>query len=315
MSAYGIMFHHFYNSMHPKGQGAVSADDLVSLIHHFGEDRILGAEEWTERAIEGRLGEKDICFTFDDGLRCQFDVAFPVLDDFGITAFWFIYSSVYQDQKEPLEVYRYFRTAFFDDINDFYNVFFDRAREMYPDVYDKGLEGFVPETYLAAYSFYGSNDRTFRYIRDVVFGIERYNKVMQSIMEDFRFSPESITHLLWMNDDHLRILHKAGNSIGLHSFSHPMRMNDLQVEVQFDEYQRNYNHILSVLGTPPRSMSHPCNSYEQDTLDILKEMEIRVGFRANQEVVENASGLEFPRENHTDVLEEIRKISRKASLG
>ena len=30
--SYGIMLHHFYSNKHPKGQGAISGDDLAKII-------------------------------------------------------------------------------------------------------------------------------------------------------------------------------------------------------------------------------------------------------------------------------------------
>ena len=38
-----------------------------------------------------------------------------------------------------------------------------------------------------------------------------------------------------------------------------------------------------------------------DTLDVLRDMGITLGFRANLAAVEGRSALEFPREDHTNV--------------
>ena len=39
-------------------------------------------------------------------------------------------------------------------------------------------------------------------------------------------------------------------------------------------------------------------SYNQDTLDVLSEIGIKMGFRASMEVREIKSSLEIPREDH-----------------
>src|SRR5690348_4468616 len=121
----GIMFHHFSDAVHPRGQGAISEDDLVCMIRFLGRENILDAPEWMDRALAGRLGEDEVCLTFDDALRCQYDVAAPVLADFGISGFWFVYSSVFEGGLEPLEIYRYFRTVAFPDIDAFCDAFFE----------------------------------------------------------------------------------------------------------------------------------------------------------------------------------------------
>ncbi len=119
MPGYGIMFHHFTGRGHPQGQGAISADDLAWVIQWLGPDRILPAREFYRGALAGSLGSRDLCLSFDDALRCQYDVAVPVLRSFGLTAFFFVYTSVMEGQAESLEIYRYFRTTCFPSVDAF----------------------------------------------------------------------------------------------------------------------------------------------------------------------------------------------------
>ena len=62
------------------------------MLRFVGLRNILPADEWMARATSDRLDENDLCLTFDDALRCQYDVALPVLEKYGLTAFWFVYS-------------------------------------------------------------------------------------------------------------------------------------------------------------------------------------------------------------------------------
>ena len=43
---------------------------------------ILDAEDFFTRSQEDKLKEKDLCFTFDDGIKNQYDIALPILEDF-----------------------------------------------------------------------------------------------------------------------------------------------------------------------------------------------------------------------------------------
>ncbi len=62
-----------------------------TLLRMLGGQHCAGGRV-ARRASEGSLGDNDLCWTpGHDGLRCQFDIAFPVLRDSGITAFWFVY--------------------------------------------------------------------------------------------------------------------------------------------------------------------------------------------------------------------------------
>src|SRR5689334_18171562 len=114
------MFHHFHSEAlgHPRGQGSLSAGELADLIDYVGRERILPPDEFLRRSRAGRLRPGDLCLTFDDNLRCQFDVAYPVLRDLGLTAFWFVYSSVLDGASERLELYRLFRTTHFESIEE-----------------------------------------------------------------------------------------------------------------------------------------------------------------------------------------------------
>lgn len=304
MTAHGIMFHHFHDARHPRGQGAMSADDLVRMIRQLGRSHILDAEIWMERALTGRLAADDICFTFDDGLRCQCDVALPVLEDFGIKAFWFVYSSVFEGMLELLEVYRYFRSVEFEDIDDFYAVFLARASEMYPKECEHGLAEFDPDCYLVDFPIYTINDRIFRYLRNDVLGPEKYSRIMDPMIAAAGYDTEALCSLLWLTDEDLAALAARGHVIGLHSFSHPVQLERLPAHVQRREYRQNYAHLCSILAAPPQAMSHPCNSYNADTLSVLQDLGIRLGFRSNM-ARRGASLFEFPREDHANIMKRI----------
>lgn len=102
MRPHGIMFHHFCDAHYPHGQGAISAADLRRIIQYLGPEKILPARDWLRRATANQLRPWDLCLTFDDNLRCQYDVAVPVLREFGLTAFFFVYTSVLRHNPDPL---------------------------------------------------------------------------------------------------------------------------------------------------------------------------------------------------------------------
>jgi peptidoglycan/xylan/chitin deacetylase (PgdA/CDA1 family) len=306
MTAYGVMFHHFHGDGHPQVQGSISGGVLADLIDYLGRGNILAPEEWMRRAREGALSDNDICLTFDDALRCQYDVALPVLRDFGLTAFWFVYSSVFEGNIEPLEAYRYFRTTEFPNIDDFYRQFLAAAKSRFGNEYDSWLDGFNPDAYLAEFPFYTRNDRVFRYLRDEKLGPDRYNALMTAMMNAHSFDVAAIASQLWMTNEHLCDLHRQGHVIGLHSYSHPTCLAGLSPDSQKQEYRKNFNHLQRVLGQAPTSMAHPCNSYGPETLSILRELGIGLGFRANMQILSEASPFEFPREDHANILGNMR---------
>ena len=119
------MFHHFHDDdLYKKNQGSINKDDFYKLINFIGRKNILNADEFFYRFKENTLKPKNICLTFDDSLKCQYDIALPILEDLKIKSFFFITSSFVSDKPNLLEVYRYFRLNYFDNIDNFYNEFY-----------------------------------------------------------------------------------------------------------------------------------------------------------------------------------------------
>jgi peptidoglycan/xylan/chitin deacetylase (PgdA/CDA1 family) len=303
---FGVMFHHFHDQTHAPGQGSISQDQLAKLIHHLGRDNILPAREWQKRALNDSLGANDICLTFDDSLRCQYDIALPVLKSLRIEAFWFVYTSVIEGEVENLEIYRLFRNTQFQSVDQFYRSFFSYLENSpeHAEVCEK-LQTFQPRLYLREFSFYSDDDRKFRFVRDQILGSERYNQAMDQIIRQTAFDPDKAAQKLWMNATHLKELNDSGHVIGLHSHNHPTALNQLSVNRQIEEYQNNIRVLEKILGEVPSTMSHPCNSYSAQTLQVLKQLGVQLGFRSNMAPIENRTPLEFPREDHINILKQI----------
>ncbi len=78
---HGIMFHHFHDDEHPKSQGSIDQANLLSMIEFLNlEYKILDSNEFINKSLKKTLKDNEICLTFDDALKCQYDVALPVLN-------------------------------------------------------------------------------------------------------------------------------------------------------------------------------------------------------------------------------------------
>jgi peptidoglycan/xylan/chitin deacetylase (PgdA/CDA1 family) len=302
MAPYGVMFHHFHSRIHPAGQGSISEEQLERVIESIGPDRILDAREFIFRARHGWLQPDDVCLTFDDNLRCQYDVALPVLSRFGLKAFWFVYTSVLQGNIESLEIYRHFRMTQFPSVDVFYDAFFAALHASpHATIAEALLEEFNPRAYLIGFPFYSDADRKFRFVRDEALGPARYGELMDQMIKDAGVDVASVAKSLWMDDAAIRELHQAGHVVGLHSHTHPTRVEHLDEDGQREEYFTNYAYLHGLLLDRPLAMSHPCNSYNATTLSILRELGIELGFCANM-TSKKVSELEHPREDHANLV-------------
>lgn len=299
------MFHHFHGADFAPGQGSISAPELERLLARISETHtILPAGEYLDRAARAELRPMQVCLSFDDALRCQYEVALPVLRRFGVTAFWFIYTSPLEGRAERVEVYRHFRDTTFADPDAFYREFLRAARARVPERVERALADFDPANYLIDYPFYTEGDRIFRFLRDDVLGREIYEGIMDALLSAYGFSEDRLLGELWMDGEQIRRLADDGHEVGLHSHTHPMTLGRMAPEEQAREYRRNFECLEGASGRAPRSMSHPCNSYSRETLRILEEMGITLGFRADM-AAGRFGPLEHPREDHANLMRRL----------
>ena len=94
---------------------------IFKIIYRF----ILDADIFYEKLKNNKLNSTELCVTFDDAIKCQMDIALPVLEDFKIKSFFFVYTSIFEGNPDQLEVFRYFRMNYFEKIDDFYKEFYE----------------------------------------------------------------------------------------------------------------------------------------------------------------------------------------------
>ena len=305
--SHSIMFHHLHNEKHLPAQGSLSATDFSEMLDWLGSRyNLLGAKEYLQRFESAALEKNDICLSFDDALLCQYDIAIPVLDKYDLDAFFFIYSSVFSGDPDNLEVFRYFRTNNFMDIDDFYKQFFVLVEEELSAEFFNHRNIYNSLDYLSAFPFYSENDKWFRYLRDQALGPSRYNELMIHLMRLKNFSPKAIIADLWMSEQDLKDIANRGHVVGLHSFNHPTQMSKLSFEEQYIQYKKNFEHLTSVVGSVV-SMSHPCGDYNEYTLEILHDLGIRIGFRSSLSETKIKGKFEIPRDDHANVYKAMQQ--------
>lgn len=305
--SHGIMFHHFHGDGHPVSQGSLSADNFCALLNYvMATKKILSAEDYLQRHLNNTLCANETCITFDDGLLCQFQIAKPILDKFGLKAFFFIHSLPFFGDIDKLELYRYFRNTAYPSIDHFYDAFFYECEQKYPQEVKETLSGYDVSIDRKEFPFYSNNDKKFRFLRATVLGSEKYDEVMKALFHAKKFNKEAVSASLYMTESQIQALNQAGHIIGLHSFSHPVSLHTLTEREQENEYAKNFEHLKSITGTQPRSVSHPCGKYNDATLRILDRMGISLGFAATMDA-RHSTHLTVPREDSANLMRMLPK--------
>ena len=312
---HGIMFHHFHDDkLHTKSQGSISRDDLYKMIKFIGKKNIINADIFFDKLRNNKLKKNEVCLTFDDAIKSQVDIALPVIEDLRIKSFFFVYTSIFEGKPDLLEVFRYFRMNFFDSVDQFYLNFYE--------ILDENLSDFFKSKKMKISSIkrrcphYSYEDIKFRLIRDIYLDKTQYEKIMIDMMKERKFKFEKFYSILFFNKDDLKKIDALGHLVGLHSHSNPTSLEKLNYDKQKDEYKKNLSLISKILNKPHNKieyMSHPCGSYNANTLKILRELNISLGFKQtmkfeperNMKKINN-SLLEIAREDHSMIFKRMK---------
>ncbi len=319
--SHGIMFHHFHDNIkHKKTQGSITAKKFEEIINFIGPENIISPDEFKKNIVK-KNNKKKVCFTFDDAIKCQFDVARPVMDKYKIKAFFFIYTSIFDGKPDLLEIYRYFRINFYKNINMFYSDFFSEIKydlKFYFKIYEKEIKEMKTK-----FPFYSILDIKFRIIRDSYLKNSEYVRIMSHMMKKKGFNYKRYFNKIFLQKKDLIKLYNEGHTIGLHTHSHPTKLEEMNYQEQLKEYSDNLNNLKLIIGDPLieiDTMSHPCGSYNLDSLTVLKKLKINLGFKQimtiekarNMKKINNSS-LEIARVDHALLLRRL-KLEKSKSI-
>ena len=308
------MFHHFHDDgIHTKIQGSIDKDDFYRIINFIGRNNILDADVFFEKYMNNKLKENEVCLTFDDAIKCQIDIALPILEDLKIKSFFFVYTSVFEGNPDNLEVFRYFRNNYFNSIDEFYENFYKVLDTDLKSFFEKNSNK-IKETKIK-YPYYTIEDIKFRLVRDIFLTKSQYEENTFSLIKEKQLNYKDFYQKIFFQKSDLQTLNNLGHLIGLHTHTHPTLLEKLNYDEQKNEYEKNLSSISSILDKPKneiKCMSHPCGSYNNDTLEILKELGILLGFKQIMTIESekgmkkiNNSFLEIAREDHSTIFKRM----------
>ena len=116
---------------------------------------------------------------------------------------------------------------------------------------------------------------------------------------------------LWITEAKLNKISKSGHLLWLHGYNHPFNFGYLSYDIQKDELNKNYQHLIRVSKIKPEIIAYPSNSYNHNTIKILKKMNIKYGFRSdyrNNSIFNiKEKNYEIPRVDHSLIINKYGK--------
>lgn len=278
-----VMFHDFHNiGESPNSKGSINQDYINRLIKYIGKKNILSPNDYLYRFKKNTLNLNHTCFTFDDALKSQIKIAYPILADYKIKAFFFIPSSFVGNKSKVHETYKDFYMKYYKKINDFYDDFYFELFKNFSQIkiksffklHDKKIK-YIKKTK----NFYSIEDIKFRLIRDSLINNDLFNKINLKLFKSKNFNYIDINKKKYLNNVDLKYLSNE-NIIGLHSYNHYTKLKSYNYKMQESEYKDNLTHLKKIIKNQNiNSLSYPCGSYNQDSVKILKKLNIDYAFR------------------------------------
>lgn len=311
------MFHHFVSESIPPNPGAISGEQLQEIVDYLNwHSPVIDADELIGHADRADFGVNRSVLTFDDGLQSHYDVVLPILRELGTRAIFAVYTSTFTSQPSSLEIFASFRARAFSSFESFWGEF-RQALAHGRGSFDPERDSLDIGSYLAEFPFYSRAEREFRFVRDILLTPEEYEALMWGMIEavDY-FDPVAVSKELWMNEDHLRELVADGHQIALHSHSHPTRIDLFSRGKQAMEYQVNFDILREITGVAPKCVAYPCGRFNDDTLEIMESLGVKVGFISHPGSGKSHLALGLPRKDHSLLLAEaIRNGRGKGFVG
>lgn len=155
-------------------------------------------------------------------------------------------TSTYEGKFQMLEIFRYFRSNYFKNIDHFYSSFFEYIEKNQINNFFKENKKLI-EKKLKLHTFYSTNDVKFRLIRDNFLNQESYFKIMKKLFREKKFKINNFKNKLYFSKYEIKDIEKKGHIIGLYSHNHPTRMDVLSTKQQFQEYKKNQIFLSQIL--------------------------------------------------------------------
>ena len=260
--------------------GTITKKNIEDIIKFVNPKNILNPLVWLNKSKKNQLKKNDLCLTFDDGLLSQKKIALPILNKYGLKAFWFVHTQHFYKKFDNNEI---FTKVIFNKFKNF-KIFFKEY-----SLFNKlDLKIFNSKEFYEYFKiqkkyckYYSMEEVQYRYLRDFYFTRKKHEKLMINffLKKNINLSKES--KKIWLSKKDISYLCKNNHVIGLHSFSHPSQISQLSNKSQEREYRKNLYSLNSICHKEITSMAHPMNSYNSNTFKVLKKLGIACGFKAD----------------------------------
>ena len=224
----------------PRAIFPVTTDGLRTQLELLGRSWEFVSRDELLAAVAGdsTLPERACAVSFDDGLRCQAELALPVLQELGVPAIFFVPGKPVAEGR-VLHVHRVH--AIRERIDDAELLELMGAEDVSADVAREHYRYDTPEA------------ARVKYLLNMVLSVDERERVVGAAFAELVPDEAAFAAALYMSRDQIRAL---GSSVGAHSYAHePLAL------LPPDELDRDLDRCTALLeeitGARPRAFSYP----------------------------------------------------------
>jgi len=208
--------------------------------------------------------------TFDDGLKDHYQYVLPELKKRKLWGLFFIPTGVYSN-RQLLGVHRV------HFLQGKYGA--DKILEELSRLIDEHMiDHFEFEKFrniIYSSHSYKDNEKTLKGLLNYYIKYEFRETLLDKLMLKF-FNEDKLFDDVYLSQDDIVNLQSDGNIIGSHTVSHKV-LSRLSYSEQFQEIKQSFDFLEGIIRQGHRSFCYPYGypgSYNQDTLDILKKLNV-----------------------------------------
>ncbi|MGM9576688.1 MAG: polysaccharide deacetylase family protein [Anaerovibrio sp.] len=247
-------------------------------------------------STEEKLPEKALLLTFDDGYADNYNVAMPILEEYGVQGSFFIPGKTFTTHQllDVNKIHYVLASA------NIYNLVEDLKKEM--DYYRGQEFQYAPtEELFAKYAVASRFD-----IKETVFVKQMLQTVLpeklRNIISSKLFAKyvgvteEQLAYELYMSEEQIRTMKRHGMFIGIHGYDHYW-LGNLSVEQMENDISLALDALDEFVDKKQWVMNYPYGNYNKDVLAYISKQGACLGLTTEVRLadIDKDNPLELPR--------------------
>lgn len=238
-------------------------------------------------AFEGKevLPEKALLLTFDDGYIDNYEVAMPLLKEYGIEGSFFIPAKTFKENKllDVNKIHFILASSFDrkDEIVNDLNALLDKYRTN-----DYATNQELYREYAVANRF---DDKDTIYVKRVLQTAIPENKrniIASELFAKYVGIPEDeFARSLYMNKEQIRSMKENGMFIGIHGYDHYW-LGDLAEEDMKNDIDKSLEAMKEFIDFDNWVMNYPYGSYNENVIEYIKTRGCKLALTTDVRIVD-----------------------------